>query len=629
MEKKNYNKENFIENNEKNKKNKIIKYNDEYINNHEKSINKDIIDNQISNIEDNIFKKKEKNNIKDSYEDIYKDYKVIIRKKRYINESVFGIKHIKEEIDKIIEMPSFDILNYNKENENRKEEFNKLRKEYLDLKNKKNNENNNLFLIKPKRRNSRFIKNFDSSRLTFDSNGKIIQLQIPKLSQVSSEFNSPKQKIINNINNFSLKNKNSKRFSLSLKNPTIISFEKNKYNLKDTVKDISNNNEKISKIENIINNNDVNNKLIITSNQYNNNKNNEIIEYNPIDYKSNFYHKYSIPSKQLIIGGPNFEKIIPEVGVIIHNDNIKNQTKFGGFKYTSKYNRPSIIELSKESDKTRRIKSLNDLSLSFNSENNELSNINYNGYKKEFDDNNNPLLQNAQFLNNRNKFIPYFSNNNNGIKKKNKYKKFDIDLDDLTNKNHFKRKIRSSFTNISSSKIISQNSIDSIKLSGNKEINDIYNVLIDDKNTKIKKSNINNNSLNKSNDIKNIMSIKELISIKKGFPVINELNKRNEFIKGRKIISKFNYDIIQNKNWGNNYIIEKENNGRYFINNIFRKEKYRKLKINEENNINNINNNNQFLRDRNLKTKRIFSSSSVGNIFSQDNNIISVKKKNF
>ena len=100
------------ENNEKNKKNKIIKYNEEYINYHEKSINKDIIDNKISNIENNVLKKKEKNNIKDSYEDIYKDYKVIIRKKRYINESVFGIKHIKEEIDKIIEMPSFDILNY-------------------------------------------------------------------------------------------------------------------------------------------------------------------------------------------------------------------------------------------------------------------------------------------------------------------------------------------------------------------------------------------------------------------------------------------------------------------------------------------------------------------------------------
>ena len=92
-------------------------------------------------------------------------------------------------------MPSFDILeDSNANNLNKKDEFNKLRKEYFDLKLRKNNKNNNLYIAKERRgsiqKNILFLKIFDNSRLTFDSNGKIMHLHLPKLSQPTSEFNN-------------------------------------------------------------------------------------------------------------------------------------------------------------------------------------------------------------------------------------------------------------------------------------------------------------------------------------------------------------------------------------------------------------------------------------------------------
>lgn len=579
---------------------------DNKIDNEENNNNNNNIENQI-NIIDNDFNKQKKLKNNESNEDLYKDYKVIIKKRRHININILGIKNITEEIDKMIEMPSFDIVNYNKENENRKE-FNKLRKEYLDLKNKQINEKNNLILVKRKRSikqfKTRLIKNFDSSKLTFDPNGKIINLHFPNISKVSSEFNSPRQKIINNIGNIPFKRRTIKRQQKS----TIISFEKYNFNSNEISKDISKINKNKKIFVNNTNQNDINNKRIITSNESNiNNNNNNIINnnieqitYNPIDHNSNFYYnKYSRHRKKLIIGGQNFEKMIPEVGVIIHNEDKKNQKKFGGFRYMSKYNKPSIFELSKVLDNIRSAKSVHNLSLSFNSENNDLNNVNYNGYNEEFNENNNPLLQNAFLLKSKNRILSPFVNNNQ-INNKN----YTIDLEGSSNNNLFKRNIKSSFTNFSRYKMTKNFSTDNLKLSGNKKINDIYNTLIGDEKNNFNRYKIRNNSIdNKEMKSKHIMSIKELIDIKRKLPIIQDNKKKNEeLIKGRKIISQFNYDIIQNKNWGDDYINDKNN-----INNIFRKEKYPRLKIIK----NNINNNKlNFLYERNLKPNKILSSSS-------------------
>ena len=498
------------------------------------------------------------NEIKDEYDE-YKDYKVIIRKKKkkHISVTVIRSKMEKEEVDKIIEMPSFDILDDNNDNINfnKKDEFNKLRKEYLDFKLRKNNENNNLNIIRTRRGskqiNNMFLKMFDNSRLTFDSNGKIMHLHLPKLSQPTNEFNSPKLKINNNLINVNFK-KNNKRPSIRLKKPTITSFEKyNLNNLNDKDKERTQKNE-----QNINENGDNNiNDNLINSNI---NKNNtfEKIEYNPLDQKNLFCFNNFYRQRKKIIGGQNFNKMIPEVGVIISNDYKKNQKKFGGFRYMNKYNKPSLNELTKILENNELIKSADNSFLSFNSEINDLNNNIYNGYNEEFSENNNPLFQNAFSLDNKNRIFSSSSNNN----KKSKFYNYNINMEDSFNKNKNIRYLKSSYIKSPSIKNIMGNSIDNIILSHNKKIKDIYRILIDDDKNEFNQNKIDKNLIDKNNNnkSKNVISAKELIDIKRKLPIINELNKENEELKkGRKIISKFNLDIIQNKNWENYHNLKK------------------------------------------------------------------------
>ena len=403
-------------------------------------------DNNIANINNNLLNNKDnegekvaKDKIEEKNEDdIYKDYKIIVRKKRKVYQDKFGEKDIKDEIvDKMIEMPSFDIPNNNdfvNQNINGKEEFNKLRKEYIDLKLKKNNiDMNNNLLIKNTRRGSKqfknllYIKYFDNNRLTFDSNGKIINLKFQKFSPVSSEFNTPKQKIINKLMNLK---QNNRKLSIKMKKGTISSFEKYNFNTKEKNNDISKINQKISKNNE---NQPTNNDKILNNSKDNQNNETEKIEYNPEDRNNFFYYNknYGNKNKKMLIAGQNFDKIVPEIGVIISDNNIKNRKKFGGFRYMSKYNKPSLNELTKAFD----IKSMNNYSLSFNSENNEVNN--YNGYNEEFSENNNPLFQNAHFINNKERVLSPIGNN---IKKKN----FTIDIGETSNKNQNKRYLKSS-----------------------------------------------------------------------------------------------------------------------------------------------------------------------------------------
>ena len=574
---------------------KYNKFNKDINNNNFSKFKKE--NNKNNNIltKSNEFKKMKENKnieINEPNDEIYKDYKVIIRKKRHTNVAMLGSKNVRDEMDRMIEMPSFDILNDNKDkNILKNDELAKLRKDIINLKIKKNKieETKNLFIVKNRKGNKPlkhiFIKHFDNNRLTFDPNGKIIHLNLHKLSPISSEFISPRQKIIGNLDYENMK-KAHKR--LSFKKPIITSFEKYNFKPNENIKYTKNNESKITK-ENY-------NELAKDTNEASKDVNNfEKIEYNPADHRSSFYfNKFSNQRKKLIISGTNFEKIIPEVGVIIHNGNKKNQKKFGGFQYFSKYDRPSLNELSKIIDNNKKFGSVNISSLSFNSENNEYNN--YNGYNEEFNENDNPLFQNVHYINSKERILSSFSNNKSINEINNN------DINNSSNKINIKRNFKSSLNNLPSRHKSIENSVDNIKLSPKKNINDIYNLLMVEEKNQINEN--NKSPFEKDKTSKNIMSIKELIDLKRKFLIMDKLDKKREdIVKGRKIISNFNYNIIQNKNWGNNYNLGNKEDNKIINSKIhFRKDIFRKFKIAEEKKIN-------FKR-------KLFHSSSTGELIS-------------
>jgi len=540
-------------------------------------------------------------------DDPYKDYKVI-KTKKFIN--IKGLLTIQE--DKIIDMPSYDIKDKkeNYENINEKEEFNKLRKEYQCLIQQKKRES--VLLLKPSPRKSqinlRFFNNFDSNRYTFDTNGKILYLNLPKLSTVSSEFNTPKQKVIDKDINSNNNSQINKRKSINFRKPIISSFER--YNIKDNSDTLKRNSTKTISIKNKTTRNRIssitnapNNNNITNTNNFSTKKNREIIEYNPKDLKKNLNKekdkdKNAKSKKVMIIGGQNFEKIVPEVGVVIHDGNKLNKTKSGGFKYSSKYYKMSFRELSQILDNKGKYSSVDNSSLSFNQDNNE-----YNGYNEKFNDNNNPLLENAHSIRKKERILSSFSENRN--KNNNNYNS--IDISNPLNKFNMKKNIKFTLSrNRSEMKMLSK--ISDMKLSSDNNNNNIYDLLKDDQ-----KDIASNISIDKINNNKGLLSIKEIIDIKRKLPSIDNLiKKRTENIKGRYIINKFNYNIIKNKDWGNKFDFNNKNdNDKINLkNNIFRKEKYRKLKI-IDNNHNKLN-----ILGRNHLGKKLYSSSSSGALIS-------------
>ena len=141
---------------------------------------------------------------------------------------------------------------------------------------------------------------------------------------------------------------------------------------------------------------------------------------------------------QTIYSGPNFEKITPEIGVIISNndkDKEKNNKKIGGFEFIKKYNRSSMNEINNLllSSQNSNINIYNnqitsffnyDYSKNINNNKNDINENNnsqfkYNtennciGYQEEFEDNN-PLFQGAM------NYKEELQNNQNNLSLKNK-----------------------------------------------------------------------------------------------------------------------------------------------------------------------------------------------------------------
>ena len=505
----------------------------------------------------------------------------------------------------IIDLPSYDLskevyedkyilMNNNEENnllrqEKEKEIMNKEQQKNLEkIQNKKEYEK----LIKNK-----FIKEIDANKLTFDSNGNIINLNIPNIDTFSKEFTISKPIITD------LKMENTNLLT-NIKTPQKYLFNKqiklNKYNSSDLT---LNNNKKYipknseSKLEkkssnkiNFISKFKLLNPSFSLNSIIKHNKKSKIkIEYNTIgqeDKKIN--KKINIPPS-----GSNFEKIIPEVGVIVQNED-KNQVKKGGFEYYRKYNKPSISEFSQLVNETIKLNSqLISSSLTTGNINQKNKNnfgsyhSDYNGYNQELIDNNNPLIQNAVISISN---IKTNNENNNSL----------INIKNLLEKNQSKsRIIFKSFDNKTNN--FRNKNLSNLKLSKKILISDLSNFLSiqdekdndEEKDVKVHNKNIfkslkrrsfsnyygSSEKIIKNNKFYSLFSSKSKIySPNKITELPNILNSKNNNIGnmellGEDFINNFNSKILKNKNWGNNVFSERNTKIGQEIKNIFRKPK--------------------------------------------------------
>ena len=294
--------------------------------------------------------------------------KFLIKKKKIETNEDNKEKEKKKEL--ILEIPGVDIPYNNKEKIhillNDTEENDRLRNEWkfqeIEKKKKLLKEQLNQKKLKQKLLFNKEIKIFNPNGVTFDSNGNILKLNLQNVNSFQNGFISSKT---------SLKKKNEE------KTPLLTSFQ-------------------------------------ITHNSKNNNK--EIIEYNQeekIRYNMDFglnnlnfnldkenNNKKKKP-ENIILSGSNFDKINPEIGVIISNNDNEKEKKVGGFDYIKKYNKPSMNELSQFLSNSNSNSNLNSYSkiASFLNSNSNINNYNYIGYKEHFNEEKNPLFQNAVYIN--------------------------------------------------------------------------------------------------------------------------------------------------------------------------------------------------------------------------------------
>ena len=499
----------------------------------------------------------------------------------------------------MIDLPCYDLpkeayenkyaaLNDNEENnllrlEKEKEIANKeLQKNIEILKNKKEYE---------KKIKIKLITEIDTNKITFDSNGKIINLNIPNIDSFSNEFYISKPTITNlevkQANSYLDKNKKLiKYFSPNIipsNNKESVDAKFSKKNSSDLTKKASKKINYISKLK-IIN-------PTISLNSILNPKKKIKIEYNPKqkeEKKINSKIKYP-PS------GSNFDQIVPEVGVVIQNDN-RNQRKKGGFAYFNKYNKPSVKEYNQLVIETLKLNhqllSSALIETANKIENKELNdNKNeYNGYSQEFIDSNNPLIQNAvipslnisksliknnihfqtlddkkinniKFMSFDNKVTNFKSNN---LDKTIKLKKFFLE----PNRYKYLTKIDDDKDDNSNNLNRNKNSI--LKTLKKRSLSNVYNStdeIVQNKNNSLYYRRKINSPSNKVGSFPNIKT--------------NSINKNNMELIGEDFIDNFNGKILKNKHWGD-YIFSERNNmatiQREFKNSFRKPYKLKKMK---------------------------------------------------
>ena len=366
-------------------------------------------------------------------------------------------------------------------------------------------------------------KDFDTNRLTFDPNGKIINLRSFN-EPLAVDFASSKIKV---------KSEQNKRKEILELKDVVYPIQGMELNNTNNTK-----NDTYSNMKDVVNKVDADISKIIVEKNYE-----DKINKNNFNKKNNNKEKGSI-----LPSGYNFDKFIPEVGVVITGENDKDK-KEGGFEYIKKFNKPSFNELSRfisqsiNSNNFSSYLNSSDLNANNKSINNEYLKTdenNYIGYKEEFNENN-PLMQNVHKMNNIN--LKYSSPD---LKKFNSLK--------IYNPSSRQRKLLNSYDKINTEIGVNQ----SIQLSKNLENNIHLKNIFDEPLT----SNLGKNYI-KSIDVNDFDKMnyfeKAVLPFKK-FTNKRKLNEQKQLQKEKEklqkinsdeeYINKFNSKIINNKDWG-------------------------------------------------------------------------------
>ena len=370
----------------------------------------------------------------------------------------------------------------------------------------------------------RIEKDFDSNRLTFDSNGKIINLRTIS-ETLAGDFVSSRIRV--------KPDQNKKKEILTLKDVIY------------PIPGIELNSSKNIKNENINNNKEIMNKIDADISKIVVEKNFE----NKVD-KNNKNHKEK-EKGSILPSGYNFDKFVPEVGVVVTGEK-ENEKKEGGFEYVKKYNKPSFNELSRfisesinnSNNFSSYLNSNSDINVnikSINNDNLKTDGNNYIGYKEEFNENN-PLMQNVHKMNNN---IKYFSPD---LKKFNSLNIYN------SNSNIRKRNLLNSYDKLNTE--IEQ--YQSIQLSKNFDTNNIHlkNIFDEPLTSNLGKKYLKSidANLDKMNYFqKAVLPFKKFIN-KKNKKELKKIQKEKEKQQKKssdeEFINKFNSKIINNKEWG-------------------------------------------------------------------------------
>ena len=367
-------------------------------------------------------------------------------------------------------------------------------------------------------------KDFDTNRLTFDPNGKIINLRSFN-EPLAVDFASSKIKV---------KSEQNKRKEILELKDVVYPIQGIELNNTNNTK-----NDTYSNMKDVVNKVDADISKIIVEKNYEDKIN-----------KNNFNKKNNNNKEKgsILPSGYNFDKFIPEVGVVITGENDKDK-KEGGFEYIKKFNKPSFNELSRfisqsiNSNNFSSYLNSSDLNANNKSINNEYLKTdenNYIGYKEEFNENN-PLMQNVHKMNNIN--LKYSSPD---LKKFNSLK--------IYNPSSRQRKLLNSYDKINTEIGVNQ----SIQLSKNLENNFHLKNIFDEPLT----SNLGKNYI-KSIDVNDFDKMnyfeKAVLPFKK-FTNKRKLNEQKQLQKEKEklqkinsdeeYINKFNSKIINNKDWG-------------------------------------------------------------------------------
>ena len=433
-------------------------------------------------------------------------------------------------------------------------------------------------LAKAKLLKNKEFKLINTNELTFDSDGNILKLNKPKENSFQNGFIYSKS---------SLKKNKIEEYTPVQTTSQIVNNKINNERSKNSVDNI-----KLTKL----NLEDINN--------------NEIVEYNiekKMRYKSEFdiynilnkRNKLKNNTEKLIVSGSNFDKMNPEIGVIITNPENEKDKKIGGFNYIKKYNRPSMNELNEylsnyNSDMNSNYNNSNSQIASFlysysnkNNSNNNNNNYNYIGYKEHFNDERNPLFQNAVHINEE--------KSRNLLNKRDLLNKKSLSNENIFRRNNLLKKGRNKSNNslFSQPNLITNNnylsSVNNILLSNKFSYSNLKSFFYDyNENHEIKdRNNINNKKLGNVKVIKEntnnlIFSLKDIRKNKQNIlPNIN--SNKNKNIMGQDYINKFLINTIQKrnlsyKNMENLNDINKENS---YKNQFLKSKKYSDSNINK------------------------------------------------